>query len=80
METSIDHAIGRLEGKLDLVITNQNSMNDCVKALHVRVDRVEGDVADVRVDQKIFKRDIKWITAIGLGVIAVTKWAVGLIK
>lgn len=79
MET-IEHLVGRLEGKMDLMITNQASMNDCVKALHARVDRVEEDITVVRVDQKIFKRDIKWITAIGLGIIAVTKWIVSAIK
>ncbi len=80
MEVSLDHAVGRLEGKIDSILNNQNKFQDCVSALHERVDEVEEEMTDVKTDRRLFKRDVKWITIIGLAIIAVAKWVVGFFK
>lgn len=80
MEISLDHAVGRLEGKIDLMLNNQAEVNKILTALHSRVDEVENNMDEVKSDQRLFKRDIKWITIIGLAIIALTKWAIGLFK
>jgi tetrahydromethanopterin S-methyltransferase subunit G len=62
------------------ILSQQKSAEDKVTKLHTRVDGIEDKVAIVETDQKLFKRDIRWIVAIGLAIIAITKWLVGFFK
>lgn len=71
---SLEHNVGRIEGKLDLILTNQTRVQDCMQALHNRVDDVEDDMVEVKSDQRIFKRDIKWTLGIGAALLAGLKW------
>lgn len=74
LEKNTEYNIGRLEGKIDLILIGQNKQEECVKALHFRVDNVEEDVESIRAEQKIFKRDVKWVVAIGAAIIAAVKF------
>lgn len=91
METSIDQMVGRLEGKMDLMINNQGRIQESITALHKRVDCVEDRIErsendhalfkkDVETDQKLFKRDVKWIAGIGLAFVAALKFIAGLFR
>jgi len=77
---SLERSFGKLEGKIDLILTNQTRVQDCMEALHDRVDIVEEDIREVKGDQRVFKRDIKWTLGIGAALIAGMKWLLGVIK
>jgi len=79
IEGAFSGKLERLEGKIDLVANNQKDNGNSLKALHRRVDSIEEDVVNIRTDQKLFKRDVKWIVAIGAAFLAVGRWLAGIL-
>ena len=66
--SDIDRSLGRLEGKMDLMLINQVELKNTVTALHVRVDKhgkviawFLGGIAIIGVGIKLFGHKIKEI-------------------
>lgn len=71
---TLDYWVGRMEGKLDSILTNQQRQQDVTNALHKRVDSVETCITNIKTDQKIFKRDVKWTVGIGAAILGIIKF------
>ncbi len=71
---TLDYWVGRMEGKLDSILTNQQRQQDATNALHKRVDVVETCITSIKTDQKIFKRDVKWTVGIGAAILGIIKF------
>ena len=71
---SVDKDIGRLEGKMDLMLNNQIKAEDKVVRLHERVDRIEVRQKDSEVEQAKTRRDMKWAVVIVMGIASIGKW------
>jgi hypothetical protein len=71
---SMQQNLGRLEGKMDLVVQMVGETKMAAEKIHHRIDTSQREIQQLREAQIKIRKDMKWVVAIGLAFITGIKW------